>query len=743
MNRMTHLLNRSNWPLPLQQYDCRVLSQQEMNTITAVLHKRARRASWFEQAQTDLERLVTPIVDALHLLNVKPKYRNELLYIFLFHQHKTQTAFWQWTDDHWHTAYKYIVQRRQQGFLASSLSHFLNTAYLLTGFADFDHHQRFDALHLVSLVFDSHTFSHGVQQIVGILTETGFHVGWCETWIPRALAVLCLKHHSTDLSDISLDTLRAIHDARTGKFWRRACIRIGFALEQMGLLANGLEASYMPQTTKKTVEQARSGIAIHWLEWVDRWVESSPYSPANRKTHYRCLLLVGRWLAREHPTVTSPKDWTRDLAVTFVAAVVRLNVGDWAYLHYKQKQGQPLSAYTKSRYLSVMRSFFTDLQEWGWIDRRFDPRRCLSVPRTVQGLLVLNAKPIDPAIWKKLVIAALHLNEADLSTSQTWRYPLEMVKALAAMWVFSGLRPDEIRRLPVGCIRYSDEPSGQITWLDVPANKQNPAYTKPIDPILGVAVSNWEQVRPATPTQVDPKSGGKVDYLFDNDGYYLSKHYLTRTLIPLLCRVAGVPETDSYGSITPNRARHTIAYQLANGREPMPLLELQTWLGHRSPDSTLHYTTRTHLELSQALEQYTARNTRLATVLVDRDAVASGATLRGEPWKYYDLGHGYCTHDFFETCPHRIACARCTSYVTKASSRPQLQEASRNLLRMREAIPLTDEMVTAIDAGLDALTKLLDHLVDTPSSSGETPRELGTVDRRELNWIALTDIPVR
>jgi len=49
-----------------------------------------------------------------------------------------------------------------------------------------------------------------------------------------------------------------------------------------------------------------------------------------------------------------------------------------------------------------------------------------------------------------------------------------------------------------------------------------------------------------------------------------------------LCHVAGVPESDSYGRITPNRARHTIAYQLANGHNPMPLLEGSIWISRRS-----------------------------------------------------------------------------------------------------------------------------------------------------------------
>ncbi|WP_258906791.1 hypothetical protein [Actinokineospora sp. UTMC 2448] len=35
-------------------------------------------------------------------------------------------------------------------------------------------------------------------------------------------------------------------------------------------------------------------------------------------------------------------------------------------------------------------------------------------------------------------------------------------------------------------------------------------------------------------------------------------------------------------------------------------------------------------------------------VLIDREVILSGAATGGEqPWKYYDLGDGYCAYDFF------------------------------------------------------------------------------------------------
>ena len=37
---------------------------------------------------------------------------------------------------------------------------------------------------------------------------------------------------------------------------------------------------------------------------------------------------------------------------------------------------------------------------------------------------------------------------------------------------------------------------------------------------------------------------------------------------------------------------------------------------------------------------YLSRNVRTIEILIDRDAVISGAAAAGEPWQHYDLGHG-------------------------------------------------------------------------------------------------------
>src|SRR5271167_4260997 len=117
---------------------------------------------------------------------------------------------------------------------------------------------------------------------------------------------------------------------------------------------------------------------------------------------------------------------------------------------------------------------------------------------------------------------------------------------------------------------------------------------------------------------------------------------------------------------------------------------------------------------------YFTRNLRAIEVLVDQDLVRNGRAAT-EPWKFYDLGHGYCTYDFFDQCPHRMACAKCSFYVPKGSTASAQLEGKSNLMRMRQEIPPNESELAALDDGLSALESLLSRLADVPTPAGPTP----------------------
>lgn len=425
-----------------------------------------------------------------------------------------------------------------------------------------------------------------------------------------------------------------------------------------------------------------TGGAAEWEQWVDRWHATSALAPRTRRNVRSRLLKVGRWLAAEHPEAADPAAWTRQTCAAWVAALDRMVVGDYVQrtVGLKDRVGKPLQSGTKEGLLSATRGFFADCQEWEWLPRRFDPLRALATPRSIAALLGPDPRVIADEIWAKLLWAGLNLEQGDLPVTNAGHfYPLELVRAVTITWLFGGLRSDEIARLRLGCVRWQHDGTAiprnsqqilardAVCLLDIPTNKTGTASTKPVDPILGQALDTWQALRPSQPRLVDRRTGEQIDPLFAIRARRVSTHYINNTVIPMLCRKAGVPAADVRGNITSHRARSTIASQLYNVKEPMTLFELQAWLGHRSPQSTQYYAKITPNTLAKAYSDagYFSRNVRTIEVLVDRDAVASGQAADGEPWQHYDLGHGYCAYTFFEQCPHRMACARCDFYTPK------------------------------------------------------------------------------
>lgn len=71
-----------------------------------------------------------------------------------------------------------------------------------------------------------------------------------------------------------------------------------------------------------------------------------------------------------------------------------------------------------------------------------------------------------------------------------------------------------------------------------------------------------------------------------------------------------------------------------------------------------------------------------------------------------------------------MVCAKYSFCQPKASSYAQMLEVKDNLLRLQQAIPLSEEERAMVDNGVSALEKLTAHLQDTPTPQGPTPREL-------------------
>ena len=692
-----------------------------------------------------LARLVEPLDEAVAGLHYGDHLRfrragRQAAAIVLAHCADSGRSWWGWTPWEWARlcggSAREFLTAQTPPTESTVRPYVVALAYLLGGFTDFHRLGTFNRFHLACLIFGEGAIDESLQRAGEVLDRWGYCDSAGVTHRMRGVfSQALLLNHSPRLDDLDTAAFAALraHPASDG--------HQGSMLYALQRVVAALGHCDPPERTGYNHAAGIEGTDPAWAEWIERWYATSTLTPKVRAMIRTIMAKSGRWLAAEHPEITEPHQWTRATCAAWVAAVDRMSVGDWVQRRdgLGGRVGEPISPRTKAQNLVATRTFFRDCQEWEWIGRRFDPNRALAVPRSVAALIGTNPRVIADEIWAKLLWAGLNLQPADLPGNYTY-YPMELIRAVTLTWLFSGLRSDEITRLRVGCIRWqraglpiagdSHEILAEdaVCLLDVPVHKTGTAFTKPVDPIVGQAIEAWQSLRPDQPKRLDRKTTEQVHMLFSVRAQPVAKQYINHTIIPALCAKAGVPTADVRGNITSHRARSTIASQLYNAKEPMTLFELQAWLGHRTPNTTQHYAKITPNTLSKAYNEagYFARNVRTIEVLLDRDAVTSGAAAAGEPWQHYDLGHGWCTYSFFEQCPHRMACARCDFYTPKDSTKAHLLEAKDNLQRMLASIPLTDDERAAVDDGHTAVTALLDRLADVPTPAGPTPRELGT-----------------
>jgi integrase len=741
---------RWRWPVdPARYVTAPALRGAEKDAIIGLGVGNLRRLAGHDPADPGwrlIRRLLRPLDDAGAALEARstPHRRRATLdatAVVLLRCVEAGRSYWSWTDEDWAG----LLGRDQQGFRKAAPGwaddavrpYLAAHAFLLGGFTAFHQLGSFSRLALAWRVFGRDRVDGEIARIRSVLSGWGYRLGRDgDQMLPMVACQVLLLNRSPHLEDLGTELFERVRRERLLPAAR------GNTLHAMQRAVSELGFCDPPQRLTGRHSARASGGAPAWAQWAERWHGTSTLSPRARGNVRATLLKAGRWLEAEQPQAADPAAWTRQTCAAWVAAVDRMQVGDYLQrtAGLKDQLGKPLGAATKAAHLAAVRTFFRDVQEWEWIPRRFDPQRTLGTPRSIAALLGPDPRVIADDVWAKLMWAGLNLEEDDLPVSRAGSfYPLELVRAVTLAWLFCGQRSDEIVRLRAGCIRWQHDGTAipgdsrqvlardAVCLLDVPTHKTGTAFTKPVDPVLGQALDVWQALRPAQPKFTDRRTGERVDLLFAVRARKVSTSYINNTVIPMLCRKAGVPAADVRGNITSHRARSTIASQLYNAKEPMTLFELQAWLGHRSPQSTQYYAKISPVTLTRAYDDagYFARNVRTIEVLLDRDAATSGAAAAGQPFQHYDLGHGLCSYTFFEQCPHRMACAKCDFYTPKNSSKAQLLEAKDNLQRLSISIPLTDDERAAVDDGQAALDKLLGRLADIPTPAGPTPRQLG------------------
>jgi integrase len=473
-----------------------------------------------------------------------------------------------------------------------------------------------------------------------------------------------------------------------------------------------------------------------WLAWVSAFYDQTPsYDERRRRQMCYSLLMAGRWLKRHHPEVREPADWNEALAAEYVTYTCQASLGDLLLpantrsSHF-QKVPQQLSPRTIDGRLIFMRSFFSHLQRRIYtvngkqhpkLQLTWLPHDAFRTPDTVLAAGPPNPKDIAEDTWFKLIWAACTLTKDKLHAhSRNPQYPLANSRAAALIWVTAARRSDEIRRLNVGCVRREwapemrdehgvpIEPAEELCYLRIPINKMRGDFYVPIPAYVADAIEVWESVRPPNQmTRVDRKTHKPTQYLFQYRNDLMGEKFLNGSVIPLLCKLAGVSQTDVVGRITSHRARATTATWMHKmGMAPADIGKL---LGHTDPlRSRPGYLREDKHRLGRAYRKANPLERYVAAIL-DTNAHA-----RQEPCVFYYLSDGpdgrpkMCGNPHFSRCIHQLACIECEAFIDHEMA--EAIEKREGAIVISVPIPLPPQMVAELneqdEAGSGAPMKL-------------------------------------
>jgi len=332
-----------------------------------------------------LQRLLQPLYDILTYIDAPRPIRTDVIRVVAIEMHRRRSSFWAWTVEEW----KDIIGPDRESFAQQygwqqtahsagaprQLLPFL--AYLLCPSYPID--ALFDASQMLPLarrVFSNRLIEEVVQRISTVLRSWGYQLHGRQGYAKLRMTIvyLLLCNRSPYLEDLSTPLLETVYSSCTIPLVRGQMLQVSHALCALNIIAKPLSRGKGAKRSEENIKD--DDVSEEWIKWCERWRQQT--TREHPDTVYYQILKVGRWLKVTHPDITSPAQWTYELALESVAMANELKRGEWVSASQLSRTpphriGQPLRPAAKALLLGGIRTFFRDCQEWDWIPIRFNP----------------------------------------------------------------------------------------------------------------------------------------------------------------------------------------------------------------------------------------------------------------------------------------------------------------------------------------------------------------------------------
>lgn len=680
-----------------------------------------------------LARFEVPFKDAMQLLPHSAKQLVTCRHALFSAMIQTGTAFWAWEDQKWAE----LIQAAPATMKPEGTKFtFLSLAYLFCDFLYVGPQIPYTAL--ANVLFGKEVLDAEMEKIHAPLAAAGYHTDY---WQRRHLySFVFLVNRCPYVEALSAQTLATVKGLLpqlpvSGDAPKRSLLfQLQTSLSHLGIL----DDSHLLETSSHLSKHFLLGwkndptIDTRWSVWICAFYEQTPHRAENAFLG-KCysLMIAGRWLKRFHPEIFEPGQWTEALAHEYVTYTCSALLGELTKAKLRTHEPtQQIGPGGIMGRLSAMRTFFSHLQRRSYtVSGRAHPKLQLTwlpdeafkTPDDIKAIYQPNPRDIAEDAWFKLIWAACTLTQDKLQAlKRIPRYPLAYFRAVCLIWVTAARRSDEIRRLQVGCVRrewapemhnkqgVSIEPEAELAYLRIPVNKMRGDFYVPVPLYVADAIEVWESVRPLNQKAwLDRKTGKPTNYLFQYRDELMGRTFLNESVIPLLCKLAGVNQTDVVGRITSHRARATTATWLHKmGMAPADIGKL---LGHTDPLRSLPWYLREDKHrLGRAYRKANPLERYVAAIL-DTDAHA-----RQDPCVFYYLADGpdgrprMCGNPHFSRCIHQLQCIECEAFIDHEQA--EAIEKREGAIVISVPIPLPPQMVAELneqdEAGNDDKPKL-------------------------------------